>query len=207
MMITANELNKIYSDIIVNYINDGYMINPSSFGGRQSNEICHIDLKDPKDSKTIVRVWMTSYSEKLEIDGEQVWGGVDTITVSVKKYDQKRHTFWSDEGEELASIKFYTVEKDKFYTSEVSDITNIIKLRDKRYISKTVFDSNQKLLNVHALPSRMVKSIMSKIKSNYGCKKADTNSIKQIALSTYSGRLNCRIDWEFKDHSGVIVLK
>lgn len=210
MMITANELNKTYSDIVANYITDGYMINPNSFGGRQSNEICHIDLKHPKDNKNIIRVWMTSYNEKLKIDGEPIWGGVNTITVSVKKYDQtiKRNTLWSDEGEELVSIKFYTVEQDKFYTSELDDLISIIKLRNKRYSDRFIFKSSQKLLDVRALPSRTVNSIMLKIKSNYGCKKADANSIKQIALlNTYSGRLNCRIDWEFKDHRGTIVLK
>lgn len=211
MMITANELNKTYTDIVANYVNDGYMINPNSFGGRQSNEICHIDLKHPKDTKNVIRVWMTNYSEKLKIDGEEVWGGADTIRISVRKYDQTslRNTLWSDEGEELVSIKFYTIEKDSFYTSELDDLISIIKLRNKRYSARTIFkpDYGQKLLNIHTLPSSTINSIVSKIKANYGCKKAGADSIKQVALNTYSGRLNCRVDWEFKNHRGIIVLK
>ena len=93
-----HEIEKVYTDIVNGYLEDGYSVNFNTMGGSQG-EICKIDLRKGTE---IIRV----LTEHKMID----WDWAIVITVGRAKNalsNSLREIIWNDDIETIESLEFY----------------------------------------------------------------------------------------------------
>lgn len=202
-----NGLNSLYTSFITDYLNKGYVISVGTMSGSYSNEITHVDLINPKEPTALIRVWMLrEYRNIFESSLP------DAIKIVVKQYEFDKtnwRTYWDNDGVELESVTAYEIEKDKCYTLSADEALGIVQLRTQRWRQRhSSYEDNCKKLDMNCIPQSVKDSIMNRIRSNRGCKKATIDCVDRIELNKYSSddHRKCRITWKFNNQSGCIVL-
>lgn len=132
-----NEINKIYSDKVAEYLAKGYTIHPVSMGGSQG-EICKIDLYKGDE---LIRIWMSDESCRWS-DPNCYREGYRAISVGKWMYptsmsDRYNDTVWYKELEVLEEIRFYPINNGKCYIDDLQVALNIQNLRRSRYRDKS----------------------------------------------------------------------
>ena len=213
-IITQSGMDSVFTDYILKYIEQGYKLHPFTMHGSQG-EIARVDLVHPHDKKLITRIWM--------IDD---WNGeyeriLPTRRIVVKQYTLESPydnfaILWLSQGTELESKDFYEIEKDRSYTTHKSVALKIGKLRGKRFIEKLKVDKlcREKTIDIDKLPDSLKESILNRIRSERGCKKANLHCVKSIKFvprssgHPFHGKEPCLcVNWTFKDHAGFITYK
>lgn len=201
-----NGLNSLFTSFVTNYLNKGYIISIGTMSGSYSNEIGHVDLTNPKDPTVLIRIWMLR--EHHSIFKSRL---PDAIKIVVKQYEFDKtnwHTYWDNDGVELESVAAYEIEKDKCYTLLADEALEIVQLRSKRWNQKPSYENNYKRFDKNSIPQSVKDSIMNRIRSIRGCKKATIDCIDRIEFNKYStdNHRKCYITWKFNSKSGCIVL-
>ena len=206
-IVTANHINSVFSNIVSDYLNKGYVISTGTMSGCFSREICHIDLKHNDNPNEMIRVWLLKdHSEKLQAN--HTYSYVNIITISVKKYDSGR-SFWYDAGEQIGTpIVFYQI-KDHAYTDSLDECKSIIDLREERFDRKYIQRNVRKDLDLNKVSINVKDLIINRIREVPGANRAKGyDCIKRISLEKDSNnRLYCESYWEFNNRSGKIILK
>ena len=124
-IVTVSDINRIFTDTVASYMSKGYMISQFTHGGSYSGTEGHIDMVKPNDSSHLIRIWMTSESERTD---DKNYRRMDTIGIRVNKYTRENglrdvkcsQTLWSDTGEVLSEQKFYQIcDRDRSRRSHV----------------------------------------------------------------------------------------
>lgn len=207
-IISRDELNVHYTAIIAKYISKGYAINTTTMGGCYSNEICHVDLvNNQKDQGSIIRVWM------VREYGDVFKGEHDTIQIRVKKYNAL-DSMWLSNGLEFKRVTAYEVNHDKCrYTFSLEEANGIKQLQRKRQKSQQGCQDldwfNCRDINLDKLPQSTKKSIMQRINTCPGFKRAKFDCVTSITLSrvNYAGRMEAIVNYNHNGKSGYIIFK
>ena len=64
-ILNVKDLNKEFNSIVINHMNNGYIIAPIIENARCSNTFIHVTLAKPEDNKVIC-VWIHSKGEKIK---------------------------------------------------------------------------------------------------------------------------------------------
>lgn len=193
-------INSIYTKTVTDYLNKGYVISTRTFGGIESREICHIDLA--KDGKQIIRIWMSCDNERIDCRY------IEVLYITVKSYDNNGNTIWRDRGELISEQKFYEVREDsRCYSDSVDEALAARKLHSER--CRTRFVSETIYLDLDKIPETVKKSIVERIRSVRGAKRASFNSVINICLvkSRFERGVHAEIAWMFNDKTGRIIYK
>lgn len=202
--LTMNNINELYTKTITDYLNNGYIISTSTSGGSYSNELCHIDLKSLSDKENVIRVWLLKGTS--EVDGLDYFNN-ETLEISVRRYPAEMYTFWPNRGEEISSKVFFEVRGDKCYVDNMDELKEILKLRRHRFETRREcfgLGRNKKDLVVSELPKSVQDSILARIRSNRGMKRATLDCVVDVYLF-HNERLKCRVNWEFGSKNGTIL--
>ena len=125
-IIRRAEINRRFTQIVGEYIQEGYVINTETMRGSQGEE-GKVDLTK---GEGIIRVLMQEHSVGL---------GTYELVISVLKFTdwRDRWTLWNQEGEEVWSIKFYVLNKGKgIYTDDEDGVREALKLHRTRALRK-----------------------------------------------------------------------
>lgn len=193
-------INSVYTKIVAEYIAKGYVISTRTFGGVESREICHIDLA--KDKKQIIRIWMAYNNELVN------WTHVEVIYITVESYDNNGNTMWRNKGELISEQKFYEVSADsRCYSDSVDEVRAARELHSERI--RTRYVSNTIYLDLDKIPETVKKSIVNRIRSVRGAKRAKFDSVVHVCLihDWYTGRCQADIAWQYDDKTGCIIYK
>ena len=128
------EINKMFTEIVSEYISKGYYINTGSMSGSQG-EIAKIHLTDGKElicvyidytcNKKVIYAENTHFLKTIEI----VVGRSNAVDVIDERGPLS--TVWLDKLEIIKTKTFYSVaRRDEFYTTDVSEA---IVCEEKRY--------------------------------------------------------------------------
>lgn len=128
------EINKMFTEIVNEYISKGYYINTGSMGGSQG-EIAKVHLTDGKElicvyidytcNKKVIYAENTHFLKAIEI----VVGRSNAVAVIDERGPLS--TVWLDNLEIIKTKTFYSVARRKeFYTTDVSEA---IVCEEKRY--------------------------------------------------------------------------
>lgn len=191
------EINSVYTKIVADYIAKGYVISARTFGGAVFREICHIDLA--KDKKKIIRICMSYNSELIELKH------VEVLYITVKSYD---NTIWRNNGELISEQKFYEIREDsRCYSDSVDEVRAARELHSERI--RTRYVSNTIYLDPDKIPETVKKSIVERIRSVRGAKRAKFDSVIRVCLvkDWCTKRLNADIAWEYDGKTGCIIYK
>ena len=206
MMYRINEINAEYTNLVNQYIVNGYIIRPNK--SCYTNEVCHIDFIDPADKYKLIRLWMARNSGLFNDELH----GMSMLTIFVKQYvinpKYDHESLWMEDGILLYSKKFYAIDEYKnVYETSYDTAKSISELRAKRYMQRPQKGNYSKHIDVTKLSDKFVKRIVDRIHENYGCKRAKADSIKEVVLNLNSNKLIARVNWKFNTRSGSIVLQ
>lgn len=211
-ILSMDKISKTFSDTVVEYLNSGYVINAETIGNMYSDEICHVDLVPKKNKdKKLVRIWLLKSTE--DINESLRW--IQCVSLSVVEFDLSRtRSFWRCEGKKLCPDKmFYQLSQSrKCYAESKEDYLIVYNKRKYRLSLKNKSSNNEsRILNVENIPITVKDFVMQRIKLIPGAKRAKSfDCIKKVTANTnYSYRKNLvyEVAWEFKNKSGVIIIK
>lgn len=201
MIYTVNQIRKIYSSYVMEYLDKGYLIRPSSSG--YSGIVGYTDLIKP-NTETVVRVWLSRSQEYMEYDV------VHKFKISVKEYSNLLNSCWFDRGVTLKESKdFYEIATNLSYADSLDEIKSIHDKKLSRYGNKYV-EVSYRILDPKKLPISVKDSIMMKVNSIHGARHAQDDCIKcvtRVKDSHVDGHINYRIRWSYKNKGGEIIYR
>lgn len=213
-IVTMKEINAQFNTIISDYLSKGWVLSPFTSGGSYSNEFGHIDLINPKRKSTVTRIWLMKghYSLEDAKDNGRYWNSIPTLVINAREciWDQSytHHTLWPDCGVSVLEKTFYEVRSNKCYSDNPEDVVKFNSINYKRYIARQVESNDYKVIDISKLPRNFIISVMDKITSRKGFKRARIENIKKVSLQKdYSGRLKAYVNYEYNNKRGSIVFK
>lgn len=118
---TFNDIQKLYTDKLNEYIEIGYTVNLRTMSGTQG-EMAKIDLTN---GKKIVRIYVEEFADYEDTQT----AGIRCIKLVVKSYEydecyNKYRTLWNTKGDLVEEVKFYKITKnsdikDSIFTSDI----------------------------------------------------------------------------------------
>jgi len=124
---TIKEINKLFTDKMIEYINDGYIVHSNTMGGTQG-EIAKVDLVN-YNKGNIIRLYMDRESkyplEYLYIIAERI-----PLKKGFSKGFDK--TIWNGKHEKIYEVRLIEIDYGKYYVFPDSEEYNEIKAKRKQ---------------------------------------------------------------------------
>lgn len=171
---TMKDINKRYSEIVMDHMNDGFYINTTTMSGSQG-EIAHIDLTD---GSTIIRIVMSEFRDwKANTEGIEIIVGNCTDTNVKANSKSGYNTVWNNKLEVIHSEKFYQIGRqnrsyEKFYGTE-EEAEEAMRKMNERYESR-------KTQKIFVLPDKAKKIVLPFIKRQPKCKSVKIADIEKV---------------------------
>lgn len=172
------DINHRYTEIVAEYMSNGYTINTASMGGSQG-ETCKIDLTNGAE---IIRIMVDTFS-----DWENCLEGVEIVVGKATDADIRPHsnsgwnTIWNNRLELITAERFYKIGEDRrhgtFYGSLV-EAKAVAVIRRSRYFAR---ESTRKTENITDKALEIAKRI---IRREFGFKRICESD---ITVSKYNG--------------------
>ena len=205
-MYTQADLNFAFTNMIFHILNMGYNISPTTGGGSYGT-YNYIDFVSIKDKTDFIRLW--SKSDNVLISQ----CAYNTVVFSAQKYTviNSNQICWPNDGTVILSRTFYTIKDNQYYTDNLNDFKEILKLRHTRYAAKQLTQYfNVNIVNADKLPLKFKAAILERIKSLKGFKRAKIDVIKHVEIQQdthlNSKRLSAAVYYTYNDKSGRIIL-
>lgn len=174
-------INKVYTEIISDYISKGYWFYTKTMAGHQG-EIAKIDLTN---GKHIIRIRIDK-KYKSRIEGvENLWLGTDVLRIVIVEYDNFRtETLWNDDGTVINEVKWYQVgRKNIAYTDNLEEYIDIATKTQNRFELKPIdYGNHGRKLNYNA--DTIIKIVNGR-KGFKSCKKKDIKSVERYKNGYY----------------------
>lgn len=216
-IVNSVDINRCYTETIMGYLRDGYVLSPMTTGGSYSNTVCHTDLYNPNEKDKLIRVWMMDKTERTS--DEDLF--VQTLEVCAKKYSfnctvpMRNQTLWpdSDSAEVVGkSYKFYLISDKKghyTYTDNKEELRACRQLNWERYKNRSVYSPENRIVPVDKLTPKFVDGIMSRVNSIRGYKRATSSCITEVKVWKEGdvGRMRAMVRISYNNKSDCIFLK
>ena len=180
-IIKTEDINKVYTEIISEYISRGYWFYTKTMAGHQG-EIAKIDLTN---GKHIIRVRIDKkYHSRIE-GLENLWLGTDVLRIVVVEYDNFRtETLWNNDGITINEFNWYQVgRKNIAYVDNLEEYIDIANKTQNRFELKPIDYGN------HGRKMRYDADTIIKIvngrKGFKSCKKKDIKSVERYKNGYY----------------------
>ena len=215
---TAKDVAIAFNSVISDLMSKGYVISPFTDNGTYSKATSYIDMFNPNDTSHILRVWMVDDYART---GDRPWQRMDVAGPRVKKYNKgvafngnlsKGHTLWPDYGETVYEKLFYMfkeTEHSKVYSDNLEEAKKLQQMaldRQMSYRSNNPFKDDRIIPN-DKLPSKFIDSIMRRINSIRGFKRATATCIESVCIDNRFTKLHASVKFRFNDKVGIIKLK
>lgn len=166
-----SELDKIFTDKVMEYMNKGYIIHTRTFNG--SDGTLRVDLIKGKD---FIRVYLHKQFDTMNlIVGHKI----------LNKRELNDDIVWRDNLENIEEKVFYTVEYDKWYADK-EEYDAIKEVRKKRRIGrKYPWENDEVLVN----QDKAKEIIFPFMKRQYRCKTIKPSDILDVRKCDYDGRM------------------
>lgn len=130
------DINKRFTEIVTEYLTNGYMLNIASMGGSQG-ERAKVDLTD---GTTVVRVYIDDFSERgdLYLSGLEIVVGKTTQELNPRN-SVMRETVWSHYLTVVYSERFYELgigRNNERYYGRLGEATTAARQAGKRFAAR-----------------------------------------------------------------------
>lgn len=217
---TVSDIDRVYNDTVVNYMNKGYIISPFTRGDGTQHSEDHIDMIKPNDKSHLIRIWLTSGTDSINVKGH---GYIDTISIHVNKYTSRcgglrtinhAQVLWPDCGEKISDCKFYLIcsrpglRETKAYVDNIEEAKQILEMQWKRYCDKCNYSYNyHREVAVNTLSSNFIDNIMKRINAIKGFKRATASCLKDVVIDRKcNGHVVAAIHYSYNNKNGTICL-
>jgi len=167
---TYADINKRFSEIVTEYLNEGFTFNTATMGGSQG-EIAKVDLTNGAD---IIRISIESFSNWQEnIEGLEIVIGRDTKG-QVKPNGSNRYfnTIWGNDLDIIRIERFYRISHHAEFFGTEDDAKNAAEVRRNRW-------RHQIPSNTAYVPSENALKIAKKIvRKRFGYTRLNPKEVK-----------------------------
>ena len=215
-IITKKGLNQLITNTITEYISKNYIVNHSTIMDVGSDDINRIpwkiDLFNYQDN-SIIRIILNK-DNLYHKNGRRV-EKVNTVNLQVLKFSDIKCNAFSLElifktPEILSDLTLYSL-KNECYVDNLDELYKYKEIANNR--RKDKITSNDRLLyyvlDKSKLSRNLLISIMDRINSTHGFKKATTDSILNVIMvkNNYSDRISANISYFYNDKYGCFTYK
>lgn len=135
---TIKEINKLFTDKMIEYVNNGYIVNTNTMGGTQGEQA----MVDLTNGEYIIRLY-------IDIKSESLINHLHIIAERIKMRKKfKRgwdNTIWNGDNEVIFDKSFIEIDYGRYYVDEESDEYKQIKAKRKQRYENGFRQRNTKI--------------------------------------------------------------
>ena len=174
------DIENIYTNTIMKYINEGYRINCNTMSGSQG-EIAKVDLTNDKE---IIRIYLFSnmhYEERYLTESISLIVGRNTDRITGQMhYD----IIWNNHLEIISEQHFYKIGKNNNYYGTKEEAINATKKSYVRVKNRININNN----NVFVFPDKAKEIVLPFMRKQYKCKSIKINEIEKVEKIISEGK-------------------
>ena len=213
-IISIKDIIRQYNSVIKSFMDQGYIISPTTMYYGYHYVDGYTDLVNLKDKKNFIRIFvMREYCS----DGFYYDYKYSIIKILAKKYEFdgkfKPINALPDCGKLISERHFYHIKENYLYADALDDLKQIREIQHKRKESRRVV-SDVKSYPINKLSAEFIDSIMERINSIRGFKRATASCIESVCSYQCVDRQNSAkakfsgvVKFNFNNKCGRINLK
>ena len=214
-IISIKDIIRHYNSVIKSFMDQGYIISPTTMYGGYHYVDGYTDLVNLNDKKSIIRIFvMREYcSDGYYYDTNSYKYSI--IKIIAKKYDWdgkfKCMNCRPEFGNLISEKRFYQIKENYLYVDTLDELKQIRELQRKRKKSHRKTPNTKKSYPLDKLSVKFICSIMKRINSIDGFECATASCIESICSYRFVDRKNNtrfkgEVTFKFNNRAGRIVL-
>ena len=216
-IISIKDIIRHYNSVIQSFMDQGYIISPTTMYGGYSYVDGYTDLVNLKDKKNFIRIFvMCEYcSDGYYYDSNSYKYNITKILAKKYEFDGKFKPIGArpDCGKLISEKCFYQIKENYLYADTLDELKQIREIQRKRKESRRKA-SEVKSYPINKLSADFIDSIMERINSIRGFKRATASCIESVSSYQCVDRHNSRkakfsgvVTFNFNNRCGRINLK
>ena len=205
-IISIKDIIRHYNSVIKSFMDQGYIISPTTMYGGYHYVDGYTDLVNLNDKKSIIRIFvMREYcSDESYYDSNSYKHSITKIMAKKYEFDGKFKPISArpDCGKLISEKCFYQIKENYLYADTLDDLKHIREIQHKRKESRRKV-SDVKSYPINKLSAEFIDSIMERINSIRGFKRATASCIESVCSYQCIDRQNS-VNAKF---SGVVTFK
>ena len=216
-IISIKDIIRHYNAVIKSFMDQGYIISPTTMYGGYHYVDGYTDLVNLNDKKSIIRIFvMREYcSDGSYYDTNSYKYYITKILAKKYEFDGKFKPISArpDCGKLISEKCFYQIKENYLYADTLDDLKQIREIQRKRKESRREV-SDVKSYPINKLSAEFIDSIMERINSIRGFKRATASCIESVCsyqcvdrLSSAKAKFSGVVTFKFNNRCGRINLK
>ena len=217
-VISINDITRHYNSVIKSFMEQGYIISPTTVYGGYQYVDGYTDLVNLNDKKSIIRIFvMREYcSDGSYYDSNSYKYSI--IKIIAKKYEWdgkfKCMNCRPELGKLVSERRFYQIKENYLYVDTLDELKQIREIQRKHKASRRKTHNTKKSYPLSKLSVKFIDSIMKRINSIDGFKLATASCIESVCSYQCVDRQNSAkakfsgvVTFKFNNKCGRINLK
>lgn len=215
-VISINDIVSHYNSVIKSFIEQDYIISPTTVYGGYKYVDGYTDLVNLNDKKSIIRIFvMREYcSDGYYYDYNSYKYSITKIIAKKYEWDGKFKCMncRPELGKLISERRFYQIKENYLYVDTLDELKQIREIQRKRKASRRKTPNTKKSYPLSKLSVKFIDSIMKRINSIDGFKLATASCIESVCSykcvdRQNNARFKCEVTFKFNNRIGRINLK
>lgn len=193
-VISINDITRHYNSVIKSFMEQGYIISPTTVYGGYQYVDGYTDLVNLTDKKSIIRIFvMREYcSDDYYYDYNSYKYSITKIIAKKYEWDGKFKCMncRPELGKLVSEMCFYQIKENYLYVDTLDELKQIREIQRKRKASRRKTPNTKKSYPLSKLSSKFIDSIMKRINSIDGFKLATASCIESVCSYRFVDRRN-----------------
>lgn len=181
---SIKDIIRHYNSVIKSFMDQGYIISPTTMYGGYHYVDGYTDLVNLNDKKNFIRIFVMHeyYSDESYYDSKSFKYSITKILAKKYEFDGKFKPISAlhDCGKLISEKCFYQIKENYLYADTLDDLKQIREIQRKRKESRHKACDTTKSYPINKLSAEFIDSIMERINSIYGFKRATASCIESV---------------------------
>lgn len=215
---SIKDIIRHYNSVIKSFMDQGYIISPITMYGGYHYVDGYTDLVNLNDKKNFIRIFVMReyYSDGSYYDSNSFKYSITKILAKKYDFDGKFKPISArpDCGKLISEKCFYQIKENYLYADTLDDLKQIREIQRKRKESRRKASDTTKSYPINKLSAEFIDSIMERINSIRGFKRATASCIESVCSYQCVDRQNSAkakfsgvVTFKFNNKCGRINLK
>ena len=216
-IISIKDIIRQYNSVIKSFMDQGYVISPTTMYGGYHYVDGYTDLVNLNDKKSFIRIFvMREYcSDGFYYDSKSFKYSITKILAKKYDFDGKFKPISArpDCGKLISEKSFYQIKENYLYADTLDDLKQIREIQHKRKESRRKV-ADVKSYPINKLSAEFIDSIMERINAIRGFKRATASCIESVCSYQCVDRQNSAkakfsgvVTFKFNNKCGRITLR
>lgn len=183
-ILSIKDIIRHYNSVIKSFMDQGYIISPTTMYGGYHYVDGYTDLVNLNDKKNFIRIFVMReyYSDGSYYDSKSFKYSITKILAKKYEFDGKLKPISArpDCGKLISEKCFYQIKENYLYADALDDLKQIREIQRKRKESRRKASDTKKSYPINKLSAEFIDSIMERINSIYGFKRATASCIESV---------------------------